>query len=256
MTTAPTIFSRNRRIAVRQRRRSLQIGAGCPQYLADDMVEDTIDRLGFLRHAPASALLIGDWTGALADALAAQGCAVTRADPTGSAGVAAIDEEQPLPDQGHPFIASFGTLDTVNDLPGALIHLRQALAPGGLLIASFVGAGSLPTLRAAMFAADGDRPAPRIHPMVDVRAGGQLMQRAGFADPVIDSRSLAVRFGSLDALVADLRAQALGNVLARPGPPLGKAALERARAALLDQADTDGRVTERFEILTLSGWRR
>ncbi|MBW8755530.1 MAG: methyltransferase, partial [Sphingomonadales bacterium] len=101
----------------------------------------------------------------------------------------------------------------------------------------------------------GDRPAPRIHPQVDVRAGGQLLQRAGLADPVIDSRSLDVSFGSLDRLVGDLRAQGLTNVLARLGPPLGKAALAHAREAFA-AAGAAGRTTERFEILTLSGWRR
>ena len=136
----------------------------------------------------------------------------------------------------------------MNDLPGALIHLRGALAPGGLLIAQFMGAGCLPHLRAAMLAADADRPAPRLHPMVDVRAGGQLLQRAGLADPVIDYRTLSVSFGSFDRLIGDLRAQGLSNVLASPGPALGKAALARARAAF-----GDGRVTERFEILSLSG---
>jgi hypothetical protein len=106
-----------------------------------------------------------------------------------------------------------------------------------------------------MLAADGDRPAPRIHPQVDVRAGGQLLQRTGFADPVVDSRTLDVSFRSLDGLVADLRAMGLSNVLARSGPPLGKAARERARDAFA-AAGSDGRTTERFEILTLSGWRR
>jgi SAM-dependent methyltransferase len=166
-----------------------------------------------------------------------------------------FDEEQPFPFAGFDFITSLGTLDTLNDLPGALIHIRNALASGGLMIVSFHGAGSLSQLRAAMFAADGDRPAPRIHPQVDVRAGGQLLQRTGFANPVIDSRSLDVSFRSLDGLLADLRVQGLSNVLARPGPPLDKAALERARTAFTE-AGRDGRTIERFEIITLSGWKR
>jgi hypothetical protein len=41
----------------------------------------------------------------------------------------------------------------------------------------------------------------------------------------------------------------------RGGAPLGKAALARARAAFTALAE-DGRVTETFEILTLSGWAR
>ena len=104
-------------------------------------------------------------------------------------------------------------------------------------------------LRAAMLAADGERPAPRLHPAVDVRAGGQLLQRAGWADPVVDSRSLAVRFSSLDSLVADLRAQGLSNCLARSGPALTRQQLGTARAEF-------GQGTiETFEILTLTGWR-
>lgn len=208
-----------------------------------------MERLAFLRFEPRRALVIGDWSGALSRALSARGVDVTTSEPGEG-----FDEEKPFPAAGYDFIASLGTLDTINDLPGALIHLRNALAPGGLMIASFPGAGSLPALRSAMLAADGERPAPRIHPQVDVRAGGQLLQRAGFADPVIDSRTLSVSFRTLDALVADLRAQGLSNVLARPGPPLTRDALKRARAAFAS-AGEGGRTIERFEILTLSGWR-
>lgn len=246
----PAIFAPARRTAARKRMARLQADPAAPRYLIDDMVEDVIDRLSFLRHMPKRALIIGDWTGALDAALFAQGAAVSQAAPEDG-----FDDERPFPFGDFDFIASLGVLDTVNDLPGALIHLRNALAPGGLAIASFAGAGSLPQLRAAMLAADGDRPAPRIHPQVDVRAGGQLLQRAGWADPVIDYRTLDVGFRSLHRLTGDLRAQGLSNVLADPGPPLGKAALERARAAFA-AAGEDGRTVERFEILTLSGWRR
>ena len=185
--------------------------------------------------------MVGDWTGALAAAFPG----ALSAEPTEG-----FDEEQPLRFTGFDFIASLGTLDTVNDLPGALVHLRNALAPGGLLIASFIGAGSLPALRSAMLVADGDRPAPRVHPMVDVRAGAQLAQRAGLADPVADGRSLTVRFSSLDRLVGDLRAQGLGNVLARPGPAASREAVDVARQVFGSGTE------ETFEIVTLTGWKR
>ena len=229
---------------------ALQQRPDTPRYLIADMVDDVIERLAFLRFAPARALVVGDFTGALPALLEAQGCTVTRADPAED-----FDEERPWPFTGFDLIASLGTLDTVNDLPGALIHTRAALAPGGLLVASFPGAGSLPALREAMLAADGERAAPRLHPVVDVRAGGQLLQRAGFADPVVDSRPLDVGFRAFGTLIADLRAQGLSNVLADPGPALGRAALARAESAWADQAD-NGRTAERFEILTLSGWRK
>lgn len=229
---------------------SLQGSDHAPRYLLEDMAEDVAERLDFLRFEPSRALVVGDWTGLAAQDLRRRGVEVTEVEPAAS-----FDEEQPYPFSGFDLVVSLGTLDTVNDLPGALIHIRNALVPGGMMVAMFAGAGSLPKLRAVMFAADGDRPAPRIHPQVDVRAGGQLLQRTGFTDPVIDSRPLDVSFRSFDGLVSDLRAMGMSNVLADPGPPLGKAALERARSAFA-KAGNEGRTIERFEILTLSGWRK
>lgn len=246
----PTIFSQRRRIAARHRMFTLQRQTDAARYILSDMIEDVLERLAFLRREPARALIIGEWTGELAAALRSRGAIVEEAEPAHG-----FCEELPFADTGFDFIASLGTLDTVNDLPGALIHIRNALAPGGMMIASFMGAGSLPMLRQAMLTADGDRPAPRIHPQVDVRAGGQLLQRTGFSDPVIDSRPFDVAFRSMDSLVADLRAQGIANVLADPGPPLSRTARARAAEAFSDMG-TEGRTVERFEILTLSGWKR
>lgn len=252
----PSIFSPVRRHAQRARMRQLQRAPGAPRYVMDDMVEDVLDRLAFLRHEPARALVVGDWTGTLADTLAQRGASVLRLDPVPDDGEGPVDEERPLDVGGFDFIASLGTLDTVNDLPGALVHLRGALADDGLMIASFMGAGSLPLVRDIMLAADADRPGPRIHPQVDVRAAAQLLQRCGFADPVVDSRALNVRFSAFKVLLGDLRAQGLGNCLANPGPPLGKRAYSRAASAFESAADTEGRVVESFELLTLSGWAK
>lgn len=244
----PTIFSPARRAAVRRRIERLQQRDNAARFVIEDMVEDVLERLAFLRHAPSRALVIGDWTGELAHALRQQGAEVVQTEPA-----AGFDEERPYPLGEFDLIISLGTLDSVNDLPGALIHIRQALAAGGRAIASFVGAGSLSTLRRIMLAADGERPGARVHPMVDVRAGAQLLQRAGWADPVADSRTVTVAYRSLERLAEDLRAQGLSNVLASHAPPLGKAGLERARAAFAAEADERGRVVETFEILTLSG---
>jgi SAM-dependent methyltransferase len=245
----PLIFAPQRRLAARRRMLRRQRAADAPRYLMADMTEDVIERLGFLRIEPKRALIIGDWTGTLAAELSRRGQARSVEPADG------FDEERPFPFAGFDFIASLGTLDTVNDLPGALIHIRNALAPGGLMIASLMGAGSLPALRAAMLAADGERPAPRLHPQVDVRAGGQLLQRTGFGDPVIDSRGLDASFRSLGGLIADLRAMGLSNVLARHGPALGKVARARAEETF-EARKSGGRTAEHFEILTLSGWKK
>lgn len=244
----PTIFSEARRVAraLRGAHRRMTV-PGSAHFLIDDMAEDMIERLCFVRHAPRAALLIGGCNSALAEVLGRNDAQLTvrlAADPT-----------EPLAGGPCDFIGVIGQLDAVNDLPGALIHLRNALTPGGLVIASFVGGQSLPALRAAMLAAEPERPAARIHPLVDPRAAPALLQRAGWKDPVVDTHTLAVRYSSLDRLVADLRDQGLGNALARPAAPLGRSAYDRARAAFNANAEADGKVTETFEIVTLTGRR-
>lgn len=223
-----------------------QAAAGAARYLFDDLADDVAERLAFLRQTPQRALVLGDPLGQVAAAL--PGAVINLPDP-------GFPLDQPWPLRDHDLIVAGFVLDSVNDLPGALIQARQALAPGGLMLAAMIGAGSLPALRAIMLAADGDRPAPRLHPQVDVRAGAQLLQRAGFANPVADAHSLSVRFRSLGGLVGDLRDQGLTSVLQQGGPALSRPALQRAETAFRAEADGEGRVTERFELLTLTGWR-
>ena len=242
----PTIFSPSRALA-RRTRMLRRTGEDRARFLADEQIEDTIERLAFLRLEPARAFIIGDPSSRLAGHLAGNGSEVVEAD------LDTHNLEAPYPNSGFDLVAIFGLLDAINDLPGALIHARNALTPGGLAITSFVGGASLPQLRAAMLAADGDRPAARIHPMVDHRAAPQLLQRALWRDPVVDTHTLRVRYSSLDQLVSDLRDQGLTSALADHAPNLGKAALGRARAAFLNQADSDGKVTEVFELITLTG---
>jgi hypothetical protein len=248
MSQVPTIFAEHRRllrILLSASRRLRQHDAAT--FLLDDINDDIVERLNFVRHAPQRALVIGPCTRAMADYFARSSATVTDG--------LTINPAEPVPGGNYDCIAVIGQLDAINDLPGALIHLRNALTPGGLMIASFVGGQSLPALRAATLAAEPDRPAARIHPMVDSRAAPQLLQRAGWKDPVVDAHTLTVRYSSLDRLVTDLRDQGHGNALARPGPPLGKAALARARAAFAARADAGGKTAETFEIITLTGRR-
>lgn len=240
----PRIFDPDRRRAAI--RRSLR--APGDRFLAEDLAEDMIERIDFMRIEPGTAHLCALPGTALATALAARDFAVDAADPI------ATDEELPYP-RRYDLLLSVLRLDRVNDLPGALIHMRRALDPGGIAIASFPGAGSLPRLRAALLAADGERPAARMHPMIDTRAAAQLMQRAGFARQVVDSRTLEVRYATIDRLVADLRAHGLANQLGSRPPALTRAGWDRARESFRESADRDGKVTERFELLTLTGWR-
>ena len=245
----PAIFSGHRRAMRLMRAAARHNGAGpAPaRYILEDITEDMRERLAFVRHVPQRAAVLGDVRAALASALTAQGAGVTIGNSDWL--------DSPWPAGGFDLIAVVGLLDAVNDLPGALIHIRNALAPGGLAMASFIGAASLGNLRAAMLAAEPDRPAARMHPLVDPRAAPQLLLRAGWKDPVVDSRSVQVRFSSLATLVNDLRDQGLGSALDDAPAPLGKRAFMRAQASFAARGDDAGKTPETFEIITLTGRR-
>ena len=201
-----------------------------------------------MQFPPCEVLTIGDPAGLLDDALCPLGFSIRNATSLG------LDEEQPFP-ANYSLIISVCSLDTVNDLPGSLIHVRQALSPGGLFLATFTGFGSLPRLRQILLSADGDAPAARIHPQIDTQAASGLMQRAGFARQVVDSRSVTASYRTLDQLVTDLRVQGLTNALLDAPPPFDKAGYARAKRAFDEMRNEEGKVVETFELITVTGWK-
>ncbi|MBU0555777.1 MAG: methyltransferase domain-containing protein [Alphaproteobacteria bacterium] len=254
--TVPHIF--NEALRAHRRDRAAQ-NFQAHDFLYAEMAGEMLERLGDVQRDFQRVLLIGCPDRRLIDPLEARGCAVTCADPgtiwAGQYGGDIVREDS-LPYAPHSFdlILCCGTLDTINDLPGALIALNRALVPDGLLLLAMIGAGSLPRLKAALLAADGDRPAQRVHPQIDVRALGDLLARAGFAMPVADSENLDVRYGSIFSLIADLRGMGGAQCLASPPPPLTRAGLARAAEHFAQAAEPDGRTRERFVILHGSGW--
>lgn len=246
------IFSRAAR---RLRRDRAAPGWADHDFLRRQMLDILDDRLAAVKRDFSNVLDLGcfggEWT-------PPPGARVARLDPgfafaSGADGVQGDEDRLPFADASFDLVVSAGVLDQVEDVPGALILARRALKPDGLFLGAFLGAGSLPALRAAIRVAEGDRPAARLHPQIDVRAAGDLLVRAGFALPVADTETLTVRYPDLFRLLADLRGMAATSLLAAPAP-LARATLAKAAAAFAGGADPDGRVPERFAIVTLTGW--
>jgi SAM-dependent methyltransferase len=257
---APEIFSR--RIRRLRRDRSAPGFAG-HAFLVDHIADAILDRLDGVRRDFRRALDLGCHDGRLGRALRARGIDVTPADAgfgfaRRAGGVQCEEDHLPFADGSFDLVVSAGVLDQVNDLPGALALLRRVLKPDGLLLAGFVGAGSLPTLRKAVLTADmaaGGAVGTRMHPMIDVRAAGDLLGRAGFALPVADGETLTVRYASPYRLLHDLRGMALTNLLAdQQAPPFGRARLQALGEALAADVDADGKLIERYEVIFMTGW--
>jgi SAM-dependent methyltransferase len=246
----------------RLRRDRAAARAGAADYLHRLAADELLERLDLVRRPFARALDLGCGAGYLSARLRERGLEVVAADAgfafaRAAGGVQGDEDLLPFADGAFDLVVSVGVLDSVNDLPGALLLIRRALRPDGLFLAALAGAGSLPRLRTAMLAADEAEggAAPRIHPQIDVRAAGDLLVRAGFALPVADTDGIDVRFPDLFALVRDLRAMGATNLLsARARRPIGRFGLAAAAASFAASADADGKTTERFEILHLLGW--
>ena len=147
----------------------------------------------------------------------------------------------------------------VNDLPGVLAQLRQALRPDGLLLAAMVGGDSLTELRHAFAVAETECEggmSPRVAPFADIRELGTLLQRAGFALPVVDRDRITVRYDNAFALMADLRRMGAANpLLERRRTPTRRTTMARMAEVYRERfADADGRLRASFDIVWLSGW--
>jgi SAM-dependent methyltransferase len=256
---SPQIF--DRRLLRRRLARALRTGAA-PDFLMLRAADDLADRLGGVRRDFPRSLDLGSPSPHFALAVAASGRpAPLRAASLPGPGVDVVAEEEALPFAPAAFdlVVSGLGLQWVNDLPGALAQVRRMLAPDGLFLACFPGGASLVELRAALAEAEDEicgGASPRVSPFVDLRDLGGLLQRAGFALPVTDVDSFTLRYDSLFALLAELRAMGAANALTeRSRRPLRRAVLMRAGEIYAERfSDPDGRVRATIELVWLSGW--
>ncbi|MDH4411730.1 MAG: methyltransferase domain-containing protein [Rhizobium sp.] len=168
-------------------------------------------------------------------------------------------ESVPLDPQSVNLILSPLSLHLTNDTPGMLIQMRRALKPDGLLLAAIPGAGTLTELREVLLAAETEiygGASPRVVPFADIRDVGSLLQRAGFALPVIDEESFTVRYDHIFALMRDLKAMGMANpLLGRSRRPVSRRFFLRAAELYAERfSDPDGRIRATFSVIFISGW--
>ncbi len=194
----------------------------------------------------------------LSQAMAARAGALTETG-AGAPSLAADEEFLPFGDETFDLILSNLSLHWVNDLPGALVQARRALRPDGLFLAALLGGETLRELRQALAEAEiaeEDGLSPRVSPMADVRDLGALLQRAGFALPVVDSDTVTVMYADPMAVMTDLRAMGETNAQAESRKGFTRPGTLAAAAARYAElfGGGDGKVPATFQIITLTGW--
>lgn len=207
-----------------------------PSFLDERIWQDLVERVAILSPRPRNALLLGPSSGEarrLADAME-----LTLTNDLDQAD--AVD-----------LVLAVRWAETEDDLPEKLAALALLLPPNTPLLGASLGGESLGSLRAALLEADRASGAavPRTHPRIEPGAFAELLQRAGFATPVVDVEAVDVRYSSAQRLIDDLRDLGATNILAARS----RAAVGKAWRRRLDQAFPAGTV-ERFDVLHFAAW--
>jgi len=272
MNDLPEIFDRR---VLRRHRDRAAAGIETHDFLVREVAERLLDRLNDIRRSFPLALDLGCRHGVVAGLLAEGGTGqggietlvqaelspalARRAAARGLPTLVADEETLPFAAGSLDLVLSVMGLHWVNDLPGCLLQIGTALKPDGLLLAAMIGGDSLTELRQSLLQAESEvegGASPRVSPMADVRDMGALLQRAGFALPVVDVDTLTVTYPSALALMQDLRGMGeSGSDRNRRHSLTRRSTLLRAAAIYQERfATADGRIPATFEVLYLTGW--
>lgn len=260
----------DRRLVARHRDRAAARFAE-HDFLFGHVAEGLVDRLHDVRRDFPVVLDLGCRAGLLARRLAGEKGISTLVGVELSEGLArqargsgvsvAVGDEELLPiaEESCDLVVSNLALHWVNDLPGALIQVNRTLKPDGLFLGAMLGGETLAELRQAVFEAEADMlggVSPRVGPQADLRDLAGLLQRAGFALPVVDTDTVTVTYADVFRLIADLRGMAetaTHRERRREVPPRLFWA-EVARRYHERFAEPDGRIPASFQIIWLTGW--
>jgi SAM-dependent methyltransferase len=247
MPNPPALFDPDL-LAVR-RARAARLGGA--DFLHEAVAADVAERLKEVNRTFRSPVVVGPRAALWADVLAAKGIPVARVVPDA--------EVLDLEEGAHDLLVHGLALHWANDPVGQLVQARRALRPDGLVIAALFGGETLHELRQALAEAEVEATgglSPRVAPMGEIRDLGALLQRAGLAMPVADSRRFDVSYASPLELMRDLRAMGETNVMQdRVRRPMTRALLAGTLSRYAERfGRADGRVAATFDVVFLTGW--
>jgi NADH dehydrogenase [ubiquinone] 1 alpha subcomplex assembly factor 5 len=224
-------------------------------FLHQAIAERVIERVEDIRRNFNRVLLVGDGQGVMRQQLLAS-------DKVEKVVEATIEgaQEALTPEQGGSFDMVVGFLDLqwINDLPGVLAQMAGQLPPDGVVLGAVLGGETLLELRQSLMQAEEElsgRVSARIAPMVEVRAMGGLLQRAGLAMPMTDTERITVTYENILKLMHDLRGMGMSNAMASQPPPLTRTLLERTEAHYREEFSDDGRLQVTFDAVMFTGWK-
>ncbi|GAA5796765.1 hypothetical protein HPULCUR_002140 [Helicostylum pulchrum] len=171
-----------------------------------------------------------------------------------------VDEELlPFEENSLDAVVSSLSLNWVNDLPGALIQIKNSLKPDGVFIGAMFGGDTLFELRTSLQLAEVERESgisPRVSPMADSSDMSRILTRAGFTLTTVDVDEIQVNYPSAFELMQDLRSMGESNAVLTRRPFLKRDTLLSAAAIYKElHGQPDGSIPATFQIIYLIGWK-
>ncbi|HEX2753217.1 MAG TPA: methyltransferase domain-containing protein [Alphaproteobacteria bacterium] len=267
--TRPSAIEVFDRQLLRMRRDRAAMGIGDYDFLLRDVAARLVDRLSLVKRDFPRVLDLGAHHGLLADMLKnrngtsdvfASDMSPRFAEQSNVPSVAADEEFLPFQADCMDAVISNLSLQWVNDLPGALLQIRHTLKPDGLFLSAVLGGESLRELRESLMQAEltvTGGASPRVSPFIDMRDMGGLMQRAGFALPVVDSDMITVDYPHALKLMQDLRGMGASNATRNRLmiPTRREVLLEAGKIYQEKFGNVTGRVPATFQIIYAIGWK-
>jgi malonyl-CoA O-methyltransferase len=245
--------------------------------LSREVCSRMLERLDLVRLDPAHVLDAGSGTGLAARSLAQRypHAQITRVDlslpmlqveqraaswagalrgifgRTAGAAVCADFERLPIRNAAMDLVVSNLALHWSSAPELTLAELQRVLRRGGLLMFSTLGPDTLKELATAGADLRGHSP---VHRFIDMHDVGDLLLKAGFADPVMDMEYFTLTYPQVEDLFRDLRET--GSMSARADAVGLRTPRWRARLAQrYEQLRTDGRLPATFEIVYGHAWK-
>lgn len=243
---APEIF--DQRLITLRRERAIRRGG--LNFLHKRCAEDAVERVCDINRRFDKALIIGlpETRHFFLQSLPAD------KTPKGMIECDALAEDLDI-EAGHvDLVISLLHLHNINDLPGALFQLKQVLKTDGLFIGAVFGGETLKPLRHVLYGLDDKHLGgitARVSPFADYSQLAGLLQRTGYAQPVVDKDRVTVSYTKGETLINDLRDMGETNSLtSRETRYIGKAYYED----IISQFEERNPFEVNFEILWMTGW--
>ncbi len=170
----------------------------------------------------------------------------------------ALDEESlDFADSSFDLIFSNLTFHFVNEIPQVLTNIKRLLKPNGVFICSFFGEENLRELRHVLFEVESEfygAFSPRVAPTIDVKMAANLLQKAGFLNPISDVETIEISYLEPLNLLKDLKMMGQGNIIEKRSRKfMTKTFLDACLKKYQELYLVEGKIKASFDVVTIMG---